>query len=85
MLQHWPKDKTIYFMLIPYLFGLTFLVIMPAFLSLGLVFLNFDLIGSTSWSGFAHLRALAQDRLVRTAFGNSLFFVFSVTFLRFLL
>jgi multiple sugar transport system permease protein len=58
-------------MLMPYLAGLFGLVLLPAGLSLGLMFLRYDALGPPAWAGLDNLRDLAGDRLAHLALLNT--------------
>lgn len=66
---------SLYLLLAPFLIGVALLVVLPAGLSLGLAFTRYDGLGPPAWRGLENFRALAGDRLFRTAVGNSLLFV----------
>jgi multiple sugar transport system permease protein len=61
-------------MLLPYLVGLTALVLVPFVATLALAFTEYDLIRPPRWAGTANFTALAQDPIFRTALMNSLVF-----------
>lgn len=69
-------------MLLPYLIGLLGLVILPAFLSLGLAFMRYDALTPPVWVGLANAERLLSDRLFWVALGNTLFYLFFAVLLR---
>jgi multiple sugar transport system permease protein len=62
-------------MLAPYLLGLGALVFLPAAVTLGLAFTEYDLLRSPDWVGLANFRELWTDDVFRRALGNSLSFL----------
>jgi multiple sugar transport system permease protein len=62
-------------MLAPYLLGLGALVFLPAAVTLGLAFTEYDLLRSPDWVGLANFRELWADDVFRKALGNSLSFL----------
>jgi multiple sugar transport system permease protein len=62
-------------MLAPYLFGLGALVFLPAAVTLGLAFTEYDLLRSPDWVGLANFRELWADEVFRKALANSLSFL----------
>jgi multiple sugar transport system permease protein len=61
-------------MLTPYLFGLTLLVALPALVTFGLAFTEYDLLRSPEFVGLDNFTALAEDDIFATALKNSLVF-----------
>jgi multiple sugar transport system permease protein len=62
-------------MLAPYLFGLGALVFVPAAVTLGLAFTEYDLLRAPEWVGLANFRELWADDVFWTAVRNSLSFI----------
>ncbi|RME66321.1 MAG: sugar ABC transporter permease [Caldilineae bacterium] len=69
-------------MLLPYLIGLTALVVLPSLLVVGLAFTRYDALTPPVWTGLENLRRLGQDRLFWIALGNSLLYLALATPLR---
>ncbi|RKN37844.1 carbohydrate ABC transporter permease [Micromonospora endolithica] len=61
-------------MLTPYLVGLVGLVLLPALVTLGLAFTEYDLLRPPTWVGLDNLTALTDDPIFRVALVNSLVF-----------
>jgi multiple sugar transport system permease protein len=61
-------------MLAPYVVGLVGLVLLPAAVTLGLAFTEYDLIRAPEWIGLRNLDDLLDDRIFRTALTNSAVF-----------
>lgn len=61
--------------LFPYLVGLLGLVVIPALLSLGLAFTQYDALTPPVWNGLQNLVRLWQDRLFWLALFNSLLYL----------
>jgi len=61
-------------MLGPYTVGLVVLVLLPAAVTLGFAFTEYDLIRRPQWTGTDNLEMLAGDRVFRIALTNSLVF-----------
>jgi multiple sugar transport system permease protein len=62
-------------MLAPYLFGLGALVFVPAAVTLGLAFTEYDLLRAPEWVGLGNFRELWADDVFWTAVRNSLSFI----------
>lgn len=65
---------SLYLMLAPFLLGVILLVVLPAGLSFGLAFTDYDGLAPPTWSGLQNFRAIAGEGLFRTALANSLLF-----------
>jgi multiple sugar transport system permease protein len=61
-------------MLTPYVVGILGLVLVPAAVTLGLAFAEYDLIRRPEWIGVDNFTALLGDRIFKTALTNSLVF-----------
>ncbi|HET8653273.1 MAG TPA: sugar ABC transporter permease [Gaiellaceae bacterium] len=61
-------------MLAPYLFGLFALVALPALVTFGLAFTEYDLVRPPSFEGLGNFRRLVEDDVFATALKNSLVF-----------
>ena len=61
-------------MLAPYLFGITALVAIPAAVTFGLAFTEYDLLRPPEFNGLDNFRELARDDIFATALKNSLVF-----------
>ena len=61
-------------MLAPYLFGIAALVAIPAVVTFGLAFTQYDLLRSPEFVGLENFRELARDDIFATALKNSLVF-----------
>jgi multiple sugar transport system permease protein len=61
-------------MLAPYLFGITALVALPALVTFGLAFAEYDLLRAPSFVGLENFRRLADDDIFGIALKNSLVF-----------
>lgn len=61
-------------MLAPYVVGLVGLVLVPAAVTLGLAFTEYDLIRAPDWVGLRNLDELRDDHIFRTALTNSAVF-----------
>ena len=68
------ERRQIALMLAPYVFGLAALVFLPALVTFGLAFAEYDLVRSPEWAGLANFRELLEDDIFRTAVQNSLVF-----------
>jgi multiple sugar transport system permease protein len=66
---------TTWLMLLPYLIGLSTLILFPSALALGLAFTDFDALTAPNWIGLANFRRLLADRLFWTALGNTLLYM----------
>jgi multiple sugar transport system permease protein len=66
---------SLYFLLAPYLVGVSVLVALPVALSFGLAFTAYDGLAAPTWQGLANFRALLRDPLFEIAARNSLAFV----------
>jgi multiple sugar transport system permease protein len=62
-------------MLAPYLFGLSALVFVPAAVTVGLAFTEYDLLRAPEWIGLGNFRELWADDVFWTAVRNSLSFI----------
>jgi multiple sugar transport system permease protein len=71
-------------MLAPYLLGLGALVALPAAITVGLSFTEYDLIRSPDFNGLANLDELVGDDVFRIALANSLVFALVATPVRLL-
>jgi multiple sugar transport system permease protein len=78
------RSVPLYVMLLPYLAGLFGLVLLPAALSLGLVFVRYDALGPPTWAGLGNLRELAVDRLAHLALANTTLYLVLAVALRLL-
>jgi multiple sugar transport system permease protein len=74
-MTHRRYQRSLLLLLIPFLFGVTLLVLLPAALSLGLAFTQYDGLSMPMWVGWSNFQSLADDELFRIAVGNSLLFV----------
>lgn len=74
-MTHRRYQRSLLLLLLPFLFGVTLLVVAPAILSLGLAFTHYDGLSAPSWAGWANFQALATNQLFGIAVGNSLLFV----------
>ncbi|WBB81054.1 sugar ABC transporter permease [Micromonospora sp. WMMD882] len=72
-------------MLTPYLVGLVGLVLLPAAVTLGLAFTEYDLLRPPTFVGWDNVRELASDPVFRVALTNSLVFALVAVPLRLLL
>ena len=61
-------------MLAPYLFGIAALVAVPAVVTFGLAFTEYDLLRPPEFVGLENFRELASDDIFATALKNSLVF-----------
>jgi multiple sugar transport system permease protein len=61
-------------LLAPYVFGLSVLVALPALVTFGLAFTEYDLLRSPEFIGLENFRTLWGDEIFRTALMNSLVF-----------
>jgi multiple sugar transport system permease protein len=68
------ERRQVALMLAPYLLGVTALVAMPALVTFGLAFAEYDLLRSPEFVGFDNFRELAGDDIFGTALKNSLIF-----------
>ena len=68
------ERRQIALMLAPYLTGLTVLVALPALVTFGLAFTEYDLLRSPSFIGLDNFRELAEDDIFAIALKNSLVF-----------
>jgi len=62
-------------MLLPYLLGTLLLVAVPATLTFGLAFTQYDALSPPTWRGLANFDTIIHERLFRVAVQNSLYFV----------
>jgi multiple sugar transport system permease protein len=69
-------------LLAPYLLGALFLVAVPLLLTLILAFFNYNGLNPPTWAGWANLRELRSDPLMRRALGNSISYIYLATPLR---
>jgi multiple sugar transport system permease protein len=60
--------------LLPYLLGIAFLIVIPAAITFGLALFEFDLIRSPVFTGLANFRELLSDDVFRISLRNSLLF-----------
>jgi multiple sugar transport system permease protein len=74
-MTHRRYQRSLLLLLLPFLFGVTLLVLLPAALSLGLAFTQYDGLSMPMWVGWSNFQSLADDELFRIAVGNSLLFV----------
>ncbi|MEJ7654628.1 MAG: sugar ABC transporter permease [Chloroflexia bacterium] len=65
----------LYWMLVPYLLGTLLLVAVPAALTFGLAFTQYDALSAPTWRGLANFDTIIHERLFRVAVQNSLYFV----------
>ena len=68
------ERRQLVLMLAPYLFGLSVLVALPALITFGLAFAEYDLLRSPEFVGLENVRGLVDDEIFRTALANSLVF-----------
>jgi multiple sugar transport system permease protein len=68
------ERRQLVLMLAPYVFGLSVLVALPALVTFGLAFAEYDLLRAPSFIGLENFRELAGDDIFRTALKNSLVF-----------
>ena len=68
------ERRQIALMLAPYVFGIVALVALPALVTFGLAFAEYDLIRSPRFAGLDNFRQLVDDDIFRTALQNSLVF-----------
>jgi multiple sugar transport system permease protein len=68
------ERRQIALMLAPYVFGLGALVLLPALVTFGLSFAEYDLVRAPEWAGLSNFRELASDKIFGTALKNSLVF-----------
>jgi len=66
---------TVMGMLLPYLVGLTALVLVPSALALGLAFTRFDALTPPTWVGLANFVRMSNDRLFWLALSNTLLYL----------
>lgn len=77
--------RSLRWMLLPYLMGALSLVVIPALVTLGLAFTQYDLLSPPTWYGLNNFRDLAQfDDVLPRAMLNSLLFVLLAVPLRIL-
>ncbi|MCL4858922.1 MAG: sugar ABC transporter permease [Caldilineaceae bacterium] len=62
-------------MLLPYLLGLSLLIVLPSGLALGLAFTRFDALTPPVWIGLGNFERLWQDRLFWVALSNTLIYL----------
>lgn len=62
-------------MLLPYLVGLSILIVGPAVAGFGLAFTHFDAIRPPRWAGLENIRRLGQDPIFRVAVFNSFTYI----------
>jgi len=84
-MTHRRYQRSLLLLLLPFVLGVTVLVIVPAVLSLGLAFTRYDGLAAPTWAGWANFQALADNTLFHIAVGNSLLFVVLTVPLRTLL
>jgi multiple sugar transport system permease protein len=68
------ERRQIFLMLAPYVFGLVALVALPALVTFGLAFTEYDLIRSPNFNGLDNFRELLDDEIFGIALKNSLVF-----------
>ena len=68
------ERRQVVLMLAPYVFGLVALVAVPAFVTFGLAFTEYDLIRPPEFNGFDNFRELLDDEIFGIALKNSLVF-----------
>jgi len=71
-------------LLLPYLIGAVFLVVLPLILSLALSFFSYDGLSAPVWAGWANFREVLGDPLFKVALTNSLTFMYLAVPLRLL-
>ena len=62
-------------LLAPYAAGLALLIALPALLTFGLAFFDWDLLTDPEWAGLSNFEQLFDDPVFREALGNSLAFM----------
>jgi multiple sugar transport system permease protein len=67
--------RSVYLLLLPFLLGTLILVILPALLTIGLAFTEYDALSPPVWRGLANFHKIFTDQLFHTALRNSLFFL----------
>ena len=70
-----PERREFALMLAPFLLGIALLIVVPAAITFGLAFTEYDLIRSPSFIGFDNLRELWEDEIFRISLRNSLMFI----------
>lgn len=75
MKHHTRYQLTLYLMLAPFLIGIALLVLIPAGMSFGLAFTNYDGLAPPDWLGLANYRRIVADDLFQRAMLNSLVFL----------
>jgi multiple sugar transport system permease protein len=68
------ERRQVILMLAPYVFGLVALVALPALVTFGLAFTEYDLIRSPAFNGIDNFRELLDDEIFAIALKNSLVF-----------
>ena len=68
------ERRQVFLMLAPYVFGLVALVALPALVTFGLAFTEYDLIRSPAFNGIDNFRELLDDEIFGIALKNSLVF-----------
>ncbi len=68
------ERRQVFLMLAPYVFGLVALVALPALVTFGLAFTEYDLIRSPNFNGLDNFRELLDDEIFGIALKNSLVF-----------
>jgi multiple sugar transport system permease protein len=81
-LQRYQRDSAL--LLLPYLIGAFFLIIIPSILSLILSFFTYDGLSAPVWSGWANFRNALQEPLFGIALVNSVKFIYLAIPLRLL-
>jgi multiple sugar transport system permease protein len=67
-------QRSLYLLLLPFLLGVTLLVLVPAGVSFGLAFTRYDGLTPPDWRGLDNFRIIFNDRLFQQALTNSLLF-----------
>ncbi len=62
----------LYLLLLPYLAGITLLVVIPTLITVALSFTQYDIFSAPQWNDFANFRNFLSDRLFQRALYNSL-------------
>lgn len=66
--------RQVWWLLAPFLTGLVGLAALPAVVTVGMAFTDWDLLQPAAWVGLANFRELLRDEVFRIAAGNSLVF-----------